>query len=147
MIWVIPVEKGRHNQMDILVKHDKDMRFVAQCGNYTVVTGSAEGEDEQTNGMWPGQLFVAALGACIAGYVAHFCQRHDISYEGMSVELDYESSDSPSRVLEVCARLRLPAPVPDNYQQALLRVAEQCYITQSIEHRMQVNVSLAGGTE
>ena len=133
--------------MDILVKHDKDMRFVAQCGNYTVVTGSAEGDDEQNNGMWPGQLFIAALGACIAGYVARFCQRHDISYEGMSVELDYESSDSPSRVVEVYARLSLPAPVPDKYQQALLRVAEQCYITQSIEHNMDINVSLSDGPE
>lgn len=133
--------------MDILVKHDKDLRFIAQCGNYTVVTGEMEGDDEQNNGMWPGQLFIAALGACIAGYVARFCQRHDISYQGMSVALDYESDDSPSRVVAVTARLNLPGSVPDKYQQAVLRVAEQCYITQSIEHKMQVNVSLADDTE
>jgi putative redox protein len=129
--------------MEILVKHDKGKRFIARCGNYTVVTGIAEGDDEEQNGMWPGQLFIAALGACIAGYVTHFCERHDMPYEGMSVELDYENSDSPSRVVAVHARLNLPVPVPEKFRQALLRVAEQCYITQSIEHRMRVNVSLA----
>jgi len=133
--------------VDILVEHDKDMRFTARCGKYTIVTGQVQDDDEQNNGMWPGQLFIAALGACIAGYVARFCQRHDIPYEGMSVELDYDSDDSPSRVVVVHVRLNFPGPVPEKYQQAVLRVAKQCYITQSIEHRMEVNVSLADDTE
>jgi putative redox protein len=129
--------------MRITVKHDKGMRFIARCGNHVVVTGAAEDDDEQTNGMWPGQLFIAALGACIGGYVATFCKRHNLPYEGMRLELDYESSDSPSRVTAVKAVLDLPAPVPHRYERALIRAAEQCYITQSIEHRMEVRVLLA----
>ena len=129
--------------MTIVVRHDKDMRFIAQCGKYTVITGRAEEDDEKENGMWPGQLFIAALGACVAGYVANFCKRHNIAYEEMSVELDYESSDSPPRVVEVSATLKLPASVPDKYREAIVRVAEQCYITQSIAHKMIVNVFLS----
>ena len=130
--------------MNITVRHDQYMRFIAQCGNYTVITGEADGDDvDQKNGMWPGQLFIAALGACIGGYVATFCHRHDIDYEGMSVELDYQNSDSPSRVVAVNAVITLPEPVPEKYRQGIMRVAQQCYITQSIEHKMQVNVSLS----
>jgi putative redox protein len=129
--------------LHITVRHDQGMRFTAQCGNHVVVTGAAEGDDEQRNGMWPGQLFIAALGACIGGYVTTFCKRHDLPYQGMRVELDYESSDSPSRVTAVKAVLDLPTPIPDKYERALIRAADQCYVTQSIERRMEVKVLLA----
>jgi putative redox protein len=128
--------------MDIIVRHDRGMRFTAQCEDYTVVTGKADGDDEQNDGMWPGQLFIASLGACIAGYVVTFCQRHDLPYQGMSLELAYESTGSPSRVTAVNAAINLPASVPDRYRRAVIRAAEQCYVTQSIEHNMQVNVLL-----
>ncbi len=123
------------------------MRFTARCGNYTVVTGSADDDDEQANGMWPGQLFIAALGACIGGYVATFCKRHDLPYEGMSVELDYERAESPSRVKAVNVLLRLPAPVPERYRRATVKAADQCYVTQSIEHNMEVSVLLPDDAE
>jgi ribosomal protein S12 methylthiotransferase accessory factor len=97
--------------------------------------------------MWPGQLFIAALGACIAGYVLTFCKRHDLPYEGMSVELDYERAESPSRVKAVNASLHLPAPVPDRYRRAIVRAADQCYVTQSIERKMEVRVLLSEDAE
>ena len=132
--------------MKIMVEHDRDMRFMAKCGRYVVATGKAE-DDKHNNGMWPGQLFIAALGACIAGYVVAFCKRHNLAHEGMTVELDYESADSPSRATVANAVVNLPALVAAKYRRALIRTADQCYITQSIEHRMQVGVLLRDGAE
>ena len=133
--------------MSIVVRHDKGLRFIAQCDGHSVVTGVVEGDHEQNNGMWPGQLFIAALGACIGGYVARFCERHELPYAGMSVVVDYENADSPSRVGAVRAAVELPAPVSSRHRQAILRVAAQCYITQSIDHKMQIEVSLSDPIE
>ncbi len=132
--------------MSIAIKHDKGKRFIARCGKYTVAMGKAGPDDEENDGMWPGQLFIAALGTCIAGYVQSFCERHKVPFEGLSVELDYESADSPSRATAVNVTLRLPGPVPEKYSEAILRVADQCYITQSIAHKMETKVRLEKDT-
>ena len=133
--------------MDITVTHDRGMRFVAQCGSQTVTMGKADGDDEAEQGLSPGQLFIAALGGCIAGYVVQFCERHDLHYEGLTVRLQYENAESPSRVAGVHAIIRLPAAVPPKYRSAILRVAEQCYVTQSIRHNMPVDISVVDSVD
>lgn len=128
--------------MSIMIKHDKGTRFIAQSGDYEVVIGTAEGDNHDKNSMSPGSLFIAALGGCIGAYVVRFCERHGLAYEGMTVQLDYETEDSPPRVASVNAAVTLPAPVPNKYRVAVLRVADQCWVTQSIEHNMAIDVSL-----
>ena len=131
--------------MSMMIKHDQGMRFAAQSGHYTTVIGKAEGDDDNKNSMSPGQLFIAAIGACIGVDVVRFCDRHGLPYERMTVELNDENEDSPPCVASVNATVTLPAPVPEKYRGATLRAAQQCYVTQSIEHNMAINVSLSAG--
>ncbi len=129
--------------MEIVLKHDKGRRFIAQADGHRVVIGYAKDDPPEKNSMSAGQLFVAALGACVGSYVVGFCERHDIPHEGMTIQLDYESAESPSRVAFVNVTINLPQPVPEKYRAAILRVADQCYVTQSIQHQTPVKVHLA----
>jgi len=129
--------------MEIMVRHDSGTRFRATCNGFTVTAGKGQEGDINQDGMYPGQLFIASLGMCIGAYVVSFCQRHSIQHQGMVVELDYQMADSPSRVKAVQAAIKLPGNVPEKYWKAIVQVADQCYVTQSIKQGMEVKVHLS----
>lgn len=128
--------------MEILVTYENGMRFTATCDGYQVVTGEGDDGDTSRDGMWPAQLFVASLGMCIGGYVVRFCQHHDIPCEDLRVELGRETARAPSRTTRVEARIHLGAELNEEQKKAILRVADRCHITQSIEEGMKIACSL-----
>lgn len=132
--------------MDMLVSHMGGMRFRAEADGHVVITGENEDDPDGPRGMWPGQLFVAALGMCIAGYAVGFCKNHGLAYEGMTVELARVHAQSPSRITNVEVRIRLPELPSEREQKAIIRAADLCYVTQSISNGMTVNVSLSSET-
>ena len=128
--------------MVIVARHDTGRRFMATAGEHTVFAGKAEDNPER-NGMWPGSLFIAALGMCIIGDIVPFCQRHDIPTEDLTVELDVTTVQDPGRVDNVAITIRLPQEVAQAQQRAIVRAAKQCYIRQSIINDMEINISVS----
>ena len=63
--------------MEVVVNHESGHRFAATCRGHTVTTGKGEDGNESRDGMWPAQLFEAAIGMCIGGYIAEFCKEHN----------------------------------------------------------------------
>jgi len=97
------------------------------------------------------QLFEASIGMCIGGYVAKFCKEQNISYQDMTIELsrriETDLSGSapfgakPSSTARIEAKIRLGAKL-SKQQQGILQAADNCHITKSIEHGMQIACSL-----
>jgi len=128
--------------MVIVTRHDTGRRFMATVGEHTIFAGKAE-DNPQRNGMWPGSLFIAALGMCIIGDIVPFCQRHDISTEDLTVELDVTTAQDPAHVDNVAVTIKLPQEVAQTQQRAIMRAAEQCYIRQSIINHMGITISVS----
>ena len=97
--------------------------------------------------MSPGRLFLATLGACAGLYAIRFCQRHDIPYQGLTIRVHEHTTGSPPRVAAAEIILTFPEPIPDEYRRAVIRAADQCYVTQSIINDMDISVSLTDGEE
>ncbi len=133
--------------MDMTIKHDKGMRFAVRSGNCELIIGKAGPDSDAEDSMSPGELFIAAIGCCVTAYVIRFCDRHDLPSEGTTVGVEYESGDSPPRFSSVDVTVNLPSHVPDKYRAPIVRAAEQCYVTQSIEHNMDIKVFLNDGPE
>ena len=143
--------------MEVLVKYENGFRFSAICKGYTVTTGRGEDGDKKRDGMWPAQLFEASIGMCIGGYIAKFCKEQGIPYEDMTIELSRRieagssgptpSEAKPSRTSRIDAKIYLGAKLSYEQQEGILEAADKCYITKSIEERMQIVCSLAEGTE
>ena len=129
--------------MEVVVRYDRGSRFTAECHDHTVVTGKAGEEPGPGDGMWPAQMFAASLGMCIGGYVVSYCHRRGIPCDGMRIELERESVKVPSRAAKVAVKIHMPEPLPEEEKKRVLRVADTCYITQSIVHGMKVEVSLS----
>lgn len=127
--------------MNLTIKYDGGTRFLATDGEFTVTAGV--GRDSEKDNMSPGKLFIASLGMCIRTYVVKFCKRHEIPYEEIEIKLDYMNASSPTRVNKVNIELSLPEEVPEKYKSALLRVADQCYVKQSIEPKLGIKFSLS----
>jgi uncharacterized OsmC-like protein len=143
--------------MEVLVRYENGFRFSATCKGYTVTTGHGEDGNEGRDGMWPAQLFEASIGMCIGGYIAKFCKEQGIPYEDMTIELSRRieagspgptpSEAKPSRTSRIDAKIYLGAKLSYEQQEGTLEAADKCYITKSIEERMQIVCSLAEGTE
>lgn len=90
----------------------------------------------------PTELFVASLGACVAFYVRRFLARHELSADGLAVEVEYEMAAKPARVGEITVRLRLPASVPPERRPALLAVASHCTVHNTLDDPPDVHIDL-----
>jgi uncharacterized OsmC-like protein len=133
--------------MEILIHYENGTRFVATCDVYHAVSGKGDDGDSSRDGMWPAQLFAASLGMCIGGYVASYCGHHDIPCQDLRVELSRTTARAPSRTTRVEAKIDLGVKVSQKDAEAILRVADQCHITNSIKQSMDVVCSLVSDTE
>jgi len=129
--------------MEVLVKHESGFRFSATCRGYTVTTGRGEDGNDERDGMWPAQLFVASVGMCIGGYVAKFCKEQDIPYDNMTIKLSRRTRGRPSRTIRIDVKIHLDAELSEEQKQGILQAADCCHITDSIREGMQIVCSLA----
>jgi len=129
--------------MEILVAYENGTRFIATCDGHQVVTGTGDDGDTGRDGMWPSQLFVAALGMCIGGYVASYCQHHGIPCADLRIELDKETAQAPSRTTLVTVHIDVGIRLSQKDAKAILQVADQCHITNSIKPGVEVVCRLA----
>jgi uncharacterized OsmC-like protein len=130
--------------LEIHVDYENGMRFTATCDGYTVVTGKGDDGETSRDGMWPAQLFVAAMGMCIGGHVASYCRNHDIPCEDLRLEVARETARAPSRTTRVEATIYLDAELTERQKRAILQVADRCHITNSIQQGVDILCSLGG---
>ncbi|UCC69098.1 MAG: OsmC family protein [Armatimonadota bacterium] len=124
--------------MEVLIEYENGTRFTATCDGHKAVTGKGDDGDSSRDGMWPAQLFVGSLGMCIGGYVASYCKHHKIPCDDLRVELNRDTARAPSRTTRVTAKIHLGAKISQKDAEAILRVADQCHITNSIRQSMEV---------
>ena len=138
--------------MEVLVEYENGFRFSATCKGYTVTTGHGDDDDKSRDGMWPAQLFEASIGMCIGGYIAEFCKKEGVSYNDMTIELsrrietlpsDTAASDTKiSFTSRIDAKIHLGATLSERQRQGILKAANNCHITKSIEEGMKIVCSL-----
>lgn len=99
-------------------------RFETEIGRQRILT------DHEGAGPTPTDLFLVSLPACVAFYVAEYCGRAGIDATGLEVELEYLRE--PRRVADFAIVVRLPHADVGARAEALRRVAEACYVHESI---------------
>ena len=88
--------------------------------------------------MTPSELFVVSLGFCIGVYAVRFCKRHNLPTEGMKVFLDWTVVKDPWRIGSIKAELHYPHDIPESEKKGLLRMAEACFVHQSMVHPPEI---------
>ncbi len=108
----------------MVVTHEGGLKFATDIrGHRVLVDQPGPGRDEAPT---PLELMGASIGSCVALYVQQFCHSRGIPHEGMRVEVGMVGARSPNRIGTFEVGVKLPEPVPAEYESILERVARSC---------------------
>ena len=128
--------------MKLLVSYHGGKRFDIVSGKHRIVTDQPEEDGGQDAGMSPVELFVGSIASCVAYFVGRFCSRHNIPQDGLTVEAEWTTAESPHRVGAVSIAIRLPHRLTHDQKERLLKVAHGCTVHQSITVPVRVDLRL-----
>ena len=88
----------------------------------------------------PFDLFLASIGTCAGIYVKSFCDRRQISTEGIKIiqtmEFDNEKKTPSLFKLDI----QLPSGFPEKYKEAVINAAELCLVKKTINNQPEFQI-------
>ncbi len=87
----------------------------------------------------PFDLFLASLASCAGVYALGFFQSRDMSVEGLSFNLDWETGDNTAKAT---FRLTLPPDFPEKYRPSIVRAIEMCTVKRYLNNPPEFSVEL-----
>lgn len=126
----------------IVTEHQGHMLFATEIGEHVVETDvplSMGGADRAPTSL---QVFASSIPACVATFVAGYCQQSGISIEGMRVELDFEMAQDPLRMTDLRLRVVLPEGDVGPRAAAVRRAAEQCPVHNTMRHLGEIGLEI-----
>lgn len=87
----------------------------------------------------PFDLFLASLASCAGVYALGFFQSRDMSVDGLSFNLDWETGDNTAKAT---FRLILPPDFPEKYRPSIVRAIEMCTVKRYLNNPPEFSVEL-----
>jgi uncharacterized OsmC-like protein len=98
------------------------------------------GEDR---GPTPVDLLAGSLGTCIVFYLARWCKEAKVSCEGLQVTVDYVHDKESHCVPVIGVNIMMPESFPEERKAAVLKVAQQCTVHNTLCQIPEINVTVA----
>ena len=129
--------------MRIAVQHVDGLRFLGTVGEHTMHVDAAP-EDGGT-GAAPSapQLFALAMGACLLEFVVNSCRLREISFERLSLELEFEEMERPRRIGALEATIHIEPDLPEEVKQRLIGVARHATLANTLVRPPELAVKFA----
>lgn len=118
--------------MTLTVAFKGGMRFDISNGRHSIITDQPAEDGGHDAGMSPVNLFVGSLASCVGYFIGRYCERHQISAEGLCVDADWSMAEWPHRVGAVSVKIALPARITAEERERLVKVAHGCTVHQSL---------------
>jgi putative redox protein len=100
----------------------------ARHEGFTIPTDQPAKDGGTNTAPSPFDLFLVSLGTCTGYYALRFCQKRNLSTEGLSLTLSTESDEARKRLSKIRIEIRLPEGFPEKYRAAILLAADQCSV-------------------
>ena len=117
---------------EIVVRLPGGRRVDAQLGRHRVLTDQPRDNGGEDSAPSPFQLFLTSLGTCAGIFIQGFCAKRGIPYEDIRV-IERPSYGANGALEAVEFEVQLPATFPPTYDQALLRVIDQCSVKRALQ--------------
>jgi putative redox protein len=130
--------------MSITSRLTSRFRFESVVRGHTVVVDQPTGSGGGDEGPTPPELLAISLGTCVGVYAIYFCEKHNISTEGLVIHTDYEKVAAPTRIGKLACSIELPAGIPAEKYEAFMKNVEGCLIHNTLHHSPEVTLTLAG---
>lgn len=104
----------------------------AQIGPHTVATDQPPERGGTGSAPTPLQLFLASIGTCAGYFVLSFCEKRGIPVDRLQLLQHNDMGETGHLLSKVRIEIRVPADFPEEHRRALVQVASQCSVKQSI---------------
>lgn len=121
-----------------------DMLFETELGKHKLQIDVPPDMGGGDRGPTPPEVFVASLGSCVAALVANYCNKANLSTEGLTVDVAYEKASDPTRLANVQVIIDMPNTDISGRENAIRRVADHCPVHQTICTLEGVDIEVAG---
>ena len=128
--------------MKMKVTYDGGMKFTGKVRGHEIVIDQPKEGGGSDLGPTPPELFVASLASCVGVYAAFYCNTHEISIEGMELDVEWEKAERPTRVGKVAVSITIPGGVPQEMRERVVTAAKHCLIHNTLENHPEVIVEL-----
>lgn len=125
-----------------ITRYQGDMLFETEVGGQHIVTDVTPPMGGKGRAPTPPDLFVVSLGACVAAFVAHYCEQQGIDTRELTVETAYEKTDKPAFLTDFRVDVRLPHAECGDRHAAVERVADHCIIHETLHHLKNLEISI-----
>jgi len=134
--------------MPVAITHYRgDMLFETEVGGQRIATDVTPPMGGKGRAPTPPDLFVVSLGACVAAFVAHYCEQQGIDTRDLSVETAFEKAEQPVCLTNFRVDVRLPHAECGDREAAVQRVADHCIIHETLHHLKEVQIQIHGRKE
>jgi len=124
-----------------------EMLFETQIGDQRILTDVTPPMGGKDRAPTPPDMFVVSIGACIAAFVAHYCEQQGIDTRDMRVETSYEKADRPVFLTDFRVDVMLPHARCTDRREALRRVADRCIIHETLRQLKGLEIHIHDQSE
>lgn len=130
---------------EIIVTLPGGRRVDAQVGTHVVRTDQPVSFGGENAAPSPFQLFLASIGTCAGIFVQGFCAKRNIPFDRIRLR-QRMTADDKGNLVGIDLDIEVPPEFPEEYRDALVRVANQCSVKATIaaQPRFGVRTVVAG---
>jgi ribosomal protein S12 methylthiotransferase accessory factor len=118
----------------------------AQYEQYLIETDQPKKFGGEETAPEPLSLFIASIGTCAGFYVLHFCKKRYLSTEHLEIILTTEDDEKTHMIKNIFINIILPSDFPEQYQNAVIRAANQCAVKKLLEIPPQISTTTSKKT-
>ncbi len=121
--------------------YKEGLAFTIKIRGHTLVSDLPPAKGGKDEGPTPPELMVAALAACAGIFAAMFARKAGISPEGIEVEAEADTLESPTRLGNFRARIKFPG-LPQEMRERAKAFIGACLVGQTLKRENQVTLEL-----
>ncbi|MCB1763147.1 MAG: OsmC family protein [Gammaproteobacteria bacterium] len=109
-------------------------RVDARVGDFLIKTDQSLKHGGEASAPQPFDLFLASIASCAGIFALAFCQKRELSTEGLNLKMVCERDDKGIMINRMTLQLTLPQEFPEKYREGIIRAMELCSVK---KHMMQ----------
>lgn len=132
--------------MKVDVQHMGDVQFSVATRGHVIYSDQPEDNGGYDEGMTPPEMFLGALGACVAYYAVAYLKRHNLPSEGTRVEAHAEKLKNPARLGEFVLQVTAPVELSKEHRNGLNASVGKCILHNTLTHPSNIKTEIMEGT-
>lgn len=117
--------------MEIKVTFPGNKKVNAQFNGFEVRTDQPAPTGEGS-APTPFDYFLASIGTCAGIFVVSFCQKRQLSTEGLEITQKVETDPETHKVKKISIEITAPKDFPEKYLSSLISTANLCSVKKTI---------------